>query len=281
MKIVSCFRDVSEIEPLAEAGASEFYCGLDGVPDFAWAGLPDLRTLAAAVRKAHSLGRRIALAVNSIVLRDSGKWSCRRLAARLAEIDRMGIDAFIVANPSLFPMLEGRRLKAGFHLSSVQPCFNSMAVDYFRRFGVTRVILPSQLRADEAGGILALCRRHGIETEVFDPRFFGCVYVNGRCKLHPPLLHTRRSEPGCGLFCGAGAWERLSARPLGSRAAPLLDRLKKRLRGRKADGMAQLFDFYAAGVGYLKYGTRMDSLRTKVMKVSRMRETLRLLSEGR
>ena len=294
MEIVSCFRDLSEIEPLAEAGAAEFYCGVEGIPGAGPVVLSSLEELGRAVGRVHALGRKIALAVNCLEL-EFDERQCAELAARIMEIDQLGIDNFIVANPAIFLMLEDYRRshridgpKAGFHLSSLQPCFNHLAVDYFRGFGVSRLILPNQLSAAEAGKMLALCAREGIETEIFDYRFFGCVYINGKCRLHTPVFHTLATGTDCRLFCQAGVVDASPVELKSVRVAPdkareavaLTERVAKRVRGGGGDRIsdaASFFDYFAAGAGYLKYGTRTDASELKVRKVRQMREMLRLV----
>jgi hypothetical protein len=59
MKIVSCFTDLKELEPLAEAGADEFYTAIGALPAFRFGVLPG-RDLGPAIKKAHSPSFNIA-----------------------------------------------------------------------------------------------------------------------------------------------------------------------------------------------------------------------------
>ena len=296
MKIVSWFSDVSEIKPLAKAGADEFYCAVKNIPSFGTAHLSGSKALKAAIDRVHASGRKLALAVNRIeyVLRER---ECARLMADILEIDRLGIDNFIVANPAFFLMLEDYRARhrvspprAGFHLSSVQPCFNHRAVAFLLRFGFSRVILPVQLSALEAGRILELCRSRGVETEIFDYRFFGCVYINGRCHMHTPYFHTFRDGSHGGGLCQAGVTDTrpvelrpfLVARGREGAAASLLERVRSRVRRggpNRINNAGSFFDSYTAGVQYVKYGTRTDPTELKVAKVGQMRWMIRLIGD--
>ncbi len=289
MKIVSCFSDLKELEPLAKAGADEFYTAIEGLPAFSVGFLPG-RDLAAAIKKAHALGRKIALAVNAIHAPATNK----RLAVmekRVRSLDKLGMDAFIISNPYLLGLFSGRgkRLRAELHLSSVQPVFNSLSAAFFSRFGVSRLILPNQLSPKEALKTLTFCSAQGIETEIFDYRFFGCAYINGRCHMHRPDHYTLKSAILEGNLC------RINARPGGLVKLNTLDlpgrarelpALVKRLENRftcggspRLSNAAAFFDFFTSGAQYLKYGTRHDAPEVKVKKVSELRAMLSLAEQ--
>lgn len=291
MKIVSCFSDLKELEPLARAGADEFYTAAEGLLPFSSGTLPP-EHLAAAVKRAHRLGRRISIAVNTLL----ATATVRQLAAierRVLALDALGADAFIFGNPYLLAKFSGR-LRAQLHLSSLQPVFNSLSAAFFARFGVSRIILPNQLAPAEASRLLAFCRGKGIETEIFDYRFFGCAYVNGRCQLHRPGHYTLRESMSEGMLC------RINARPGGlvralrpdePARARELPRLAARLERRftcggapRLSNAAAFFDLYSAGVQYLKYGIRQDAPEVKARKVGELRRMIDLaagLAAGR
>ncbi len=286
MKIVSCFSSLKELAPLAEAGADEFYTAVEGLPAFSVGFLPD-RDLAPAIKKAHALGKKIALAVNAIHAPATDK----RLAAiekRIRALDKLGMDAFIISNPYLLALFSGRgkRLRAELHLSSVQPVFNSLGAAFFTRFGVSRLILPNQLSPHEARKILALCGAKGIETEIFDYRFFGCAYINGRCHMHKPDHYTLKSAILEGNLCRInakpGGLVKLGTLDLPGRAKELpalVNRLENRFTcggSPRLSNAAAFFDFFISGAHYLKYGTRHDRPEVKVKKVGELRAMLSL-----
>ncbi|HNW43992.1 MAG TPA: U32 family peptidase [Elusimicrobiales bacterium] len=287
MKIVSCFSSLDEIKPLAKAGADELYCAVPGLPSF---GEPALLTgaggLKAAVRAAHALGLKISLAVNSLGEASFTRPGEGRLLRRLAAADAAGVDAFIVASPAILGLLLAlKRRRARLHLSSVQPCFSSLSAAFFLDLGISRIILPNQLAPYEARKIVELCRRRGAELEIFDHRFFGCAYINGRCHLHRPDYYTLNASVQNGSMCrlniSAGALQTPGAIDVDAAWKPRLGPIVRRLSSRLACGgaprianMAAFFEFFAAGVGYLKYGTRQDPGAVKVRKVREVRAML-------
>ncbi|MBI5745079.1 MAG: U32 family peptidase [Elusimicrobia bacterium] len=286
MKIVSYFSDADEIAPLAAAGAGELYCAVAEVPSFGHGVLRG--PLKTAVDKAHRLGLKVNLAANSMRRTYSGP-QARALAGSLLKAAEAGVDGFIVASPTLFELF--REMKSPpavpLHLSSVQPCFNSRTARYFIRAGVSRIILPGQLAPAEAAGLLRECLAAGVETEIFDYRFFGCVYVNGRCNLHDPIFHTFTSgTEGASLCrCGAKTAGGLRVKPVAAdpRRAAGAAALARRLYARMTCGgpprlanAAAFFDFYTGGVQYLKYGVRRDPPELRLQKVRELRAILDL-----
>lgn len=319
MKIVAGFSALGEILPLAKAGADELYCAIGALPYFgeskppgpgttaaAFAGrateargpeapsgvlapasASGMETLRTAVRRAHALGLKLSVAVNR-----TGPALTLKRAARLLDslvaADAAGVDAFIITNPAMLTLLAGLKpLSAKIHLSSVQPCFNSLTAGFFIDRGISRIILPNQLSPFEARKILKLCRRRGVETEIFDYRFFGCAYINGRCHLHSSDYHTLTSRSAEGSLCRVNIPVSKSLKPVhtrkGAAAAAAVKTSAWRLSARLACGgaprmanPASFFDFFCAGIGYLKYGTRKDSAEVKERNVRNMRAMLDL-----
>jgi hypothetical protein len=289
MKIVSCCSDLKEIKPLAAAGASELYCAVKPLLSFGEAAsLADISEFRHAARRAHDLGLKISVAVNALRLKCNVS-EAQRMAAVCAEADQAGADAFIISNLSALKIFSdyGFKPKAALHLSSVQPCFSSAAAAFFIRLGFSRLIFPNQLAPREAGALMKLCRKKKIETEIFDYRFFGCAYINGRCHLHLPEFYTLRSRRPEGSLCRVNipVGKRLKLIDLakGEANAALARTAARVLSARLACGgaprmanAAAFYDFFTAGVDFLKYGTREDSLAVKVRKVGQLRDMLKL-----
>ncbi|MCM2267832.1 MAG: U32 family peptidase [Elusimicrobiales bacterium] len=289
MKIVSCFSDLAEIGPLVKAGADELYCATAAFPAYGSAALLPGRDLPAAIKAAHSRGVKISLAVNSMFIPSA---EVPRLLAGLLRLDRAGLDALIISSPALFGLLMARSgLGAKLHLSSIQPCFNTQTAKLFIGYGVSRIIFPNQLSGAEAAPIIELCRASGVETELFDYRFFGCTYVNGRCKLHRPAFHTFRKVKEGAALCrsGAGAWPGLGLKSFDTDPARSgeLREVSARVGARMGCGgplriadAGAFYDYFTAGADYLKYGTRSDPAAAKVKKVAAMRAMIALAGES-
>lgn len=287
MRLVSCFADRSEIAPLVKAGADELYTSARGLPSFTQAGMPDMRSLLLAVDEIHSLGAKALVAMNAVrpARNEAGM---RTVLARARSLEARGADGFIVAAPSLMSLFSGGGVRTPLHLSSVQPCFNTAALRFFLRFGVKRLILPSQLAPREASALFALCRSEGLETEIFDYRFFGCVYVNGRCNLHFPRFHTVKRDFNGGSLCRLSGGAPLKVTPVDLRpgAEEQVKASARRVALRMGCGgaprfynAATFYDLFAMGAGWLKYGTRLDPTAEKVRKVRAMKAMSGLAEE--
>lgn len=289
MKIVSCFTKIDEIEPLIEAGASELYFGLDGVPSFGNGNLKSLNEAETAISMAHENGLTISMAVNSPEIFKS----LEKTISKIKKLDQMGVDGIIAANPTLIMKLHELKkhgqLKTAVQLSSVQPCFNYSTVQFFKRFGITRVILPNQLTPDEAEKIITNSQ---IETEVFDPRFFGCPFINGRCKLHfNILIHDNNSSISKNIHPCSSDHDSdfdITIRPVLKKVLSsevvkdLGDLIRQNCKpgwGERLVSYAAIFDYYVQGVDYIKYGTRPDPTKLKLEKVHTMRRTLDFLNK--
>ena len=284
MKIVSCFSKYEEIEPLIKAGADELYCAVRGVPSFGErAVIEDFSLLGKCVALAHKHNVKVAVASNGYYCsnmrsgenRNSDKiekrhfeyLSEKEIKENILKAYECKIDAFIVSHPAIMDFINKRKLSAKIHLSSVQPCFNSLTAKYFIRLGASRIILPNQLSPYEARKIIALCKANEIETEIFDYRFFGCSFINGRCRFHRPILYTATVDDH-----NSPCHSRMPANFSGN------DEKQNSLFMRVFCGRqpciynaSSLFDFKLLGVNFIKYGTRPDESIVKYSKVKEIK----------
>ncbi len=288
MRLLSCITDKRELPVFRKLGVNEVYFAVDDIPNYASVGA--IGTAAGAreiVRAAHALRLKVFLAANGREAKPEG-FAKETLVKRLKLVAAAGVDALIVSSPGLFYTLREEKLGVPLHLSSVQPCFNTAALRFFLRFGVKRLILPSQLAPREASALFALCRSEGLETEIFDYRFFGCVYVNGRCNLHFPRFHTVKRDFNGGSLCRLSGGAPLKVTPVDLRpgAEEQVKASARRVALRMGCGgaprfynAATFYDLFAMGAGWLKYGTRLDPTAEKVRKVRAMKAMSGLAEE--
>lgn len=290
MRLLSCITDRREIPVFKKLGVDEVYFAVDDVPNYANAGA--IGTAADArgtIRAAHAHKLKVFLAANGREAR-LGDFDRDALVGRIKAIAAAGIDGIIVSNPGLLRIFAGEKLGAPLHLSSVQPCFNSGAADFFvKNFGVSRIILPNQLAAGEAAGILKYCRRAGVETEIFYYKYFGCPYINGACYLHRPRYHTAEGPQQEGGLCrmgAGGALAKVAPARVFRRDAARIARTAARLSLRVSRGgsprllnAAAFFDFCLAGVDCVKYGTRTDRTEAKIENIRRIKAALQTFED--
>lgn len=290
MRLLSCITDKRELPVFRKLGVDEVYFAVDDIPNYASAG--SIGTAADAhetIRAAHALRLKVFLAANGREAKPEG-FEKEALVRRIKRVAAAGVDGLIVSSPGLFFTLREEKIGVPLHLSSVQPCFNSATAKFFvDNFSVSRVILPNQLAAREAGGILKYCRSAGVETEIFFYKFFGCPYINGACYLHRPRYYTAVGTQPEGGMCrmgSGGSLARVSPALVFKRDAAAIARTAARLSVRLSRGgaprllnAAAFFDYCLAGVDCVKYGTRTDDTATKVANIKKIRTTMELFLE--
>jgi putative protease len=190
MKILAPLSAVAEVEPLAKAGAEEFYCGVTppewigahGAP--IWlnrrhpkgANLPSLEALGELVARAGALGIPVFLTLNAPTY--TGEVLPYLMALARTCVEDLGVRALIVSDLSLLFALREAGLAADLHLSSLASCFNREAVAWYQDLGVIRVVLPRQVALPE---VRALAIAHpAMELEVFVLND-GCFFEEGFC----------------------------------------------------------------------------------------------------
>lgn len=192
MNIVAPISRLEEIEPLAQAGADELYCGM--VPQ-QWVGkfrvasanrrpggnLASYEDLAAAIERSHRHGSTLSLVLNAQQYTRDQEDAALEIGERFLA---MGGDALIVSDPGLIDQLSTRHPDARIHVSSVATFRNPEAVRFSRELGATRVILPRDVTIAEACEMARSVPEIEIEAFILND---GCVFEEGACQtVHLP-----------------------------------------------------------------------------------------------
>lgn len=253
---VSC---IDEIEPLAKAGAGEFYAGLyrrgeiplanhrPGNPNFSFSSFQELKE---SVEICHSCGKMIFLTVNELAYAPG---LYKKLIALMLKALGLGIDGFIIGDFYLLHELQRKLHAAGIvtrmHLSSLANCFDAMTVKFYKQFGIARVILPQQLYAREAASIM---KDPGIETEAFYHKANDCINVDGRCHFCSYQVYLQKATGG--YPCGS----KFKILNRGKSKAPCaLDSRWAMVSG--INSYSNLYDFVKMGITAIKVGLRERS----------------------
>ncbi len=248
MRIVAGAKNYAEAEWLFSNGAAEVYCALADIPNhrrdsLSVSGEAELLRIAALARRS---GGKLLLVNESCGPAEYGP-----LAARVKRLCARGVGGVVVKEPAILELLAGAGLKADLLLSSLALAFNSASLEYFRRFGVKRVILPYHLPPAQAAAVIK--NRFGLETEMF-------YYASHFCQNVDPLCR----------FCGWSEDYKPCKITLGGFRMPSPD----------MNGLADImYDGYKAGVGYLKIPRTLDFEGLKRF-VTDARELTALLDAG-
>ncbi|WP_293652883.1 tRNA 5-hydroxyuridine modification protein YegQ [Thiolapillus sp.] len=153
--------------------------------------------LATGIAEAHAQGRQFFVAAN--IMPHGAK-----LATFLDDIRpvvEMGPDAFIMADPGLIMKVREAWPDLPVHLSVQANTMNAWSVDFWKRLGLTRVILSRELSLDEIEEIRQACP--DMEIEVFVHGAL-CIAYSGRCLLSGYFNHRDANQGTCTNAC---RWE--------------------------------------------------------------------------
>lgn len=144
------------------------------------------------VKFAHNYGKKVYVTVN-IVLHNK---ELKTLVAYLKELEQTGIDAIIVSDPGVIEVAK-KHTSLEIHLSTQQSTLNVAAVKFFKKQGVTRIVLAREATKEEIQEIL---NEVDIEIEVFIHGAM-CSSYSGRCVLSNFLTARDSNRGGCSQIC--------------------------------------------------------------------------------
>lgn len=199
--------DLKSPELLAPAGSlammkNAFAFGADAV----YAGQPryslrvrnnefgNLETLGGAIAEAHAGGKHFFVVSN--VLPHNAK--VRSYLADMAPVVALKPDALIMADPGLIDLVRETWPEMPVHLSVQANTVNFAAVRFWKKLGVSRIILSRELSLDEVAEIRQECP--DIELEVFVHGAL-CIAYSGRCLLSGYFNHRDSNQGTCTNSC--------------------------------------------------------------------------------
>jgi len=206
MNILVAIKEIKEIEPLSNIGATEFYCGVkrsntsslvfninrrcrdDLIFKCNFVSYDELKE---ALEIVHSLDKKIFLTLNENYTKEQFK----QVLKELDQISKINLDGLIVTDLNLILELKKNYSNIPIHVSMLSAIFNSEAVKFYKELGASRIIFPRLIFADELKSIRKNCKN--IELETFIDFFIGCPNVEGFCSsIHHlnPLIPTLCSK---------------------------------------------------------------------------------------
>ncbi|WP_404364810.1 tRNA 5-hydroxyuridine modification protein YegQ [Marinobacter sp.] len=194
-------------ELLAPAGTPEhletaFAYGADAV----YAGQPryslrvrnnsfkNAQALGAGIQRAHSLGKSFYVVSNIAPHNDK----VRSYLRDLAPVIEFGPDALIMSDPGLIMLVREQWPDQSIHLSVQANAVNWATVEFWRRQGISRVILSRELGLDEIREIRQ--QVPAMELEVFVHGAL-CMAYSGRCLLSGYMNHRDANQGACTNAC--------------------------------------------------------------------------------
>ena len=156
-----------------------------------------LETLGGAIDEAHALGKHLYVVSN--VLPHNVK--VRSYLADMAPVVALKPDALIMADPGLIDLVRESWPEMPVHLSVQANTVNFAAVRFWKKLGISRIILSRELSLDEVAEIRQECP--DIELEVFIHGAL-CIAYSGRCLLSGYFNRRDSNQGTCTNSC---RWE--------------------------------------------------------------------------
>ena len=154
----------------------------------------NLETLGGAIAEAHAGGKQLYVVSN--VLPHNAK--VRSYLADMAPVVALKPDALIMADPGLIDLVRETWPEMPVHLSVQANTVNFAAVRFWKKLGVSRIILSRELSLDEVAEIRQECP--DIELEVFVHGAL-CVAYSGRCLLSGYFNRRDSNQGSCTNSC--------------------------------------------------------------------------------
>lgn len=179
-------------------GADAVYCGGKQLSLRSFADNFSLDELKSAASYAHSLGRRVYVAVNAFVRNKD----LAPLAEYIGELEKIGADAIIATDPAVILAAREHAPKLELHISTQANTLNVAAARFYHSLGAKRIILARELTLDEIKEI-----RDGtpddLELEAFVHGAM-CISYSGRCLLSKVLNGRDGNRGECAQPCRLG-----------------------------------------------------------------------------
>ncbi len=154
----------------------------------------NLQMLSRAIGEAHAGGKKFYVVSN--VLPHNAK--VRTYLADMAPVVALQPDALIMADPGLIDMVRETWPEMPVHLSVQANTVNFAAVRFWKKLGISRIILSRELSLDEVAEIRQECP--DIELEVFVHGAL-CIAYSGRCLLSGYFNHRDPNQGTCTNSC--------------------------------------------------------------------------------
>ena len=155
-----------------------------------------LEQIGQGIAEAHARGKKFFVTSNLLPHNDKVRTYLRDIEPVIA----LRPDALIMADPGLIMLVREKWSDVAIHLSVQANTVNHMAVKFWQRVGVARIILSRELSLDEIGTIRQECP--DIELEVFVHGAL-CIAYSGRCLLSG---YFNRRDPNQGTCTNACRW---------------------------------------------------------------------------
>lgn len=176
-------------------GADAVYIGIGKLnlrahsPNFSIEDLPELLDLSAKSEK------KVYAALN--LMPDQSKIPVVRETLEIIKSSKSIPDAFIISDPGVLVLCKEILPQVEIHLSTQTGTFNLLSLEFWKRQGVSRAVLPREFSIEQ---ITEACNAQIMETEIFIHGAM-CVSISGRCLLGAYLGERHPNRGDCPQPC--------------------------------------------------------------------------------
>lgn len=194
MELLSPAGGPEQLEAALRYGADAVYLGLESYGLRAKAGNFTREQYETALKKAHSMGKKIYVTLN-VFAYDEDLEGMAEAARYLAET---GADAAIVTDPGFIAIARREAPSLCLHLSTQANTLNSAAARFWQQSGISRVVLARELHWEQ---IQAIHRSNpALELEAFVHGAV-CMSYSGRCLLSNYFAERDGNQGNCAQSC--------------------------------------------------------------------------------
>ena len=185
----------SQLEAALRFGADAVYVGGSRFGLRAYAGNFDADALCRAVDTVHARGKKLHVTMNAYLYNGD----LDAFAQDAITLERIGVDAAIVADPAAVEICREVAPQLTLHLSTQANTLNWRAAAFWHRNGVKRVVLARELNLEDVRGI----RQHTPESLEIEAFVHGavCASYSGRCVLSNYLTGRDANQGQCAQTC--------------------------------------------------------------------------------
>ena len=183
--------DLERLKIALKYGADAVYVGGPALNLRANAKNFTLDELREGIIYAHSLGKKVYVTVN-IILHNK---ELKEVDSYLNKLSGIGVDAIIISDPSIIPI--ARKYNIEIHLSTQQSTLNYEAASFWKKQGVSRIVLARECMRDD---IKLIKDKVDIEIETFIHGAM-CAGYSGRCVMSNVLTNRDANRGGCSQIC--------------------------------------------------------------------------------
>lgn len=115
----------------------------------------------------------------------------------LLDLNKCGVDAIIVSDPLILPLVKEVTSNMEIHLSTQQSTINYEAVKFWQKQGVKRIVLGREVSGND---IKEIIEKTGMDIEVFIHGAM-CSGYSGNCVLSNYLTARDSNRGGCSQIC--------------------------------------------------------------------------------